>query len=392
MTTEKLELPELQPSQSQPHIPVNTAHRRLEAATQISVVSAAATSPPGSPAAGSQYIVASPATGAWDGHEHDIAFLLDNAWAFITPQTGWLAYDQGEDEYLSFDGAAWAVLILGGDPGGGETGGSGTGGASTLGALTDVDFTNPPEAGDRLIYDGALWIPDSARHVFRQFDDFIQLPLGNGEGGWDAIASGGTITGVAEAGSPGIVRLTSGAGSGSYAGIGNQANHSAAATSGLVLGGGPIFFRARMRWAGADLPDTNATANNGFLRLGLTDEITGAPVEGLYFSTDAETAAGAHAGHWLAVARNTASGLAYFKSTPINLDLDTWHILEIRVNAAGSQAGFYVDGVLFATATTNMPTLPLVRGAQIQRAAAVGDSYLVDVDYMEVVQFLSSSR
>lgn len=121
MTTVKLELPELQASQSQPHIPINTSLRRLEAVTQVSVLSAILTAPPGSPAEGEYWIVASPATGAWLGREDDIAYLSGGAWVFVTPIIGWIAYDQDADEYLSFSGSAWAVLATGGG-GGGEEG------------------------------------------------------------------------------------------------------------------------------------------------------------------------------------------------------------------------------------------------------------------------------
>lgn len=118
MTTPKLALDEMQPSQSQPHLIVNEGFRRLEAATQISVVSADLATPPAGAVEGQFYIVATGGTGSWSGHDDDIAFLMGGAWAFLTPVIGWIAYDQYNDEYLSFSGSAWAVLALGGGGGG----------------------------------------------------------------------------------------------------------------------------------------------------------------------------------------------------------------------------------------------------------------------------------
>jgi hypothetical protein len=37
--------------------------------------------------------------------------------------------------------------------------------------------------------------------------------------------------------------------------------------------------------------------------------------------------------------------------------VNDWHVLEVRVNAAGTQALFYIDGALAATITTNIPTV-----------------------------------
>lgn len=147
-----------------------------------------------------------------------------------------------------------------------------------------------------------------------------------------------------------------------------------------------------MRWVGADLPD-NTTAGNAFLRIGLLDEISGAPTKGIYITTDGQTSSGAFAGEWLAATSNAGGGLTYDQDSAIAITTDTWHILEIRVSSDGATVTFYVDDTLFATATATLPAgVALVPAVQIQRAAASGDSFVIDVDYIECMQIFSTAR
>ena len=65
--------------------------------------------PPGSPADGDCYVVASSPTGAWTGQTGKLAFYLSTAWAFRTPIEGYYAYLQDENTLYSYDGAAWGT-------------------------------------------------------------------------------------------------------------------------------------------------------------------------------------------------------------------------------------------------------------------------------------------
>lgn len=47
------------------------------------------------------------ATGAWAGHETEIAQRYGGAWYFITPLEGWAAWDIDAAAQVRFDGAAW---------------------------------------------------------------------------------------------------------------------------------------------------------------------------------------------------------------------------------------------------------------------------------------------
>lgn len=104
MTTAKLELPELVLSQSQPHIPHNAALRRLEAVTQLSVIDRSLNTPPSNPPADAYYLVAPSATGAWAGHDDEIAYAARGAWQFLTPIPGWIAYVQDEQAFVYYTG------------------------------------------------------------------------------------------------------------------------------------------------------------------------------------------------------------------------------------------------------------------------------------------------
>lgn len=108
--------PELAASQALPESTVNEAVRYLEqGAAWFRFIDRDDTAPPGSPADGDCYLVAATATGAWAGHDGEIAFYMSTAWEFITPAEGMAAYILDEDIAVVFDGAAWNE-IGGGTP------------------------------------------------------------------------------------------------------------------------------------------------------------------------------------------------------------------------------------------------------------------------------------
>lgn len=71
------------------------------------------TAPPGSPAEDDRYIVASPATGAWTGHEDDIATWNGVAWDFETPVGGWAVWVEDEQEIYVYNGSSWGQESFG---------------------------------------------------------------------------------------------------------------------------------------------------------------------------------------------------------------------------------------------------------------------------------------
>ena len=69
------------------------------------------TAPPGGPAEGDRYIVATGGTGAWAGHDNDITEWNGTAWIFFTPNEGTWCEVEDENTVYIFDGSAWGKLI-----------------------------------------------------------------------------------------------------------------------------------------------------------------------------------------------------------------------------------------------------------------------------------------
>jgi hypothetical protein len=74
---------------------------------QGSVKNASLATPPAFPAPGDRYIVAIGATGAWAGHDNQIAYAKLSGWGFYSPLKGWMVWDENSDKLLTFSGTAW---------------------------------------------------------------------------------------------------------------------------------------------------------------------------------------------------------------------------------------------------------------------------------------------
>ena len=90
--------------QAQKHVTHNEALRLLDGLVQLSVLDRDLTAPPGSPADGDRYIVASGATGDWAGWDLNVALWTDGAWLRLPPRTGWRAWVEDEGLLLVYDG------------------------------------------------------------------------------------------------------------------------------------------------------------------------------------------------------------------------------------------------------------------------------------------------
>lgn len=109
-TTAHLNLPLLAAAQAQKHVTHNEALTALDALVQLAVIERNRTAPPASPGQGDRYLIGSPATGDFTGHEGEIAFFDLGLWRFLDPGEGWLAYIAAEDRMVVFDGTAWQDL------------------------------------------------------------------------------------------------------------------------------------------------------------------------------------------------------------------------------------------------------------------------------------------
>jgi len=80
------------------------------------------TAPPGSPVTGLYYIVATPSTGAWAGHENCIASWNGTTWQYQRPGDGFAVWVADEDLVVVWDGTSWGEY------------GTGTGGTAIFGS------------------------------------------------------------------------------------------------------------------------------------------------------------------------------------------------------------------------------------------------------------------
>lgn len=81
-------------------------------ATFIEITSRSLSSPPGSPTAYSRYIVASGASGDWEGYENYVATWNGSQWIFAEPSGAALVNDDSLPEYvlIGWDGSSWIVF------------------------------------------------------------------------------------------------------------------------------------------------------------------------------------------------------------------------------------------------------------------------------------------
>ncbi|MET0155567.1 MAG: DUF2793 domain-containing protein [Rickettsiales bacterium] len=89
--TNNLGLALIEQGQAQKEVTANQAFAKIDAVLNMSVIDRDVTAPPVSPSAGDAYIPHATATGAWAGHENDIAYYYNSAWNFIAPKAGMAA-------------------------------------------------------------------------------------------------------------------------------------------------------------------------------------------------------------------------------------------------------------------------------------------------------------
>lgn len=91
---------------------VSSDGRRYKLASTLNRISALdlLTAPPGSPAIGATYLVGAAATGAFSGHDNDIAHYTPQGWAFEDPIIGMLLHVEDVDAYYHYSSAgAWVA-------------------------------------------------------------------------------------------------------------------------------------------------------------------------------------------------------------------------------------------------------------------------------------------
>lgn len=106
-------------AQAQKELFVNEAFALTDILLQP-VVEGEATAPPTEPAAGATYIVASPATGLFEGREACLASWQQGQWIFVNPINGMCVFDANASAKRRF-GDDWSLPALIANPEGGTT-------------------------------------------------------------------------------------------------------------------------------------------------------------------------------------------------------------------------------------------------------------------------------
>lgn len=106
-TTPRHALAMLVPGQAQKELSVNETFARIDALLHPAV-EGEATTPPQDPVAGECWIVAQPASGAWQGHVGELACWDGTQWTLCTPIDGMQVFDRSQSSRIVYAGG-WNV-------------------------------------------------------------------------------------------------------------------------------------------------------------------------------------------------------------------------------------------------------------------------------------------
>jgi hypothetical protein len=110
MPTNQVGLDYLVENQNAAEILVNEGLDKIDALIRLSIKDRDLATPPGSPAHGDRYIVATSPTGLWAGQAGKLAVWFNTAWKFFTVKEGWELWIDDENKLLVFDGSAYLQI------------------------------------------------------------------------------------------------------------------------------------------------------------------------------------------------------------------------------------------------------------------------------------------
>jgi len=195
--------------------------------------------------------------------------------------------------------------------------------------------------GGNWVSDGTNPVWKQANNIFTRMDDFCDLATATplGETAYTGVTSNsGVITaGTGEAAHPGVKVFSTSTSSTATSGVRRS-------TVSTLFGGGQMYCRAAIKVSAlSDVTDTYT------VRFGWFDSFGGV-TDGVWM----EYTDGVNSGNW--IGKTSAGASASTRNGTIGMTTG-WTILEILVNAAGTSATFYVNGVAIGAAlTTNIPT------------------------------------
>ena len=110
--TPRLDLPFLSAGQAQKEFTHNEALQTLDLMVAAAVEEAPRADPPGSPAAGDCYIVATSPTGDWSGMSQSVAGYTNGGWRFVAPVEGMSVYVKADGVMATFRQNAWEMGVV----------------------------------------------------------------------------------------------------------------------------------------------------------------------------------------------------------------------------------------------------------------------------------------
>jgi hypothetical protein len=133
---------------------------------------------------------------------------------------------------------------------------------------------------------------------------------------------------------------------------------------------------------------TDSTLSDGTNRYevfaGFLDDITGTPVDAVYFHYRDDI----NAGKW--ECKTLSNSVATTLDSAITVATSTWYFLEAEVNAAGTSVTFYINKSSVGSITTNIPivagretgfALGIVKSLGTTNRVVNLDSYYLEMDY-----------
>ncbi len=100
-------LPYILPGQAQKEVFHNEALALLDGALHPCVEEVGLSAPSSDPQVGQRWIVGADASGAWAGHEAELAVWTAGGWRFVTPVAGMAVWVRNAGHPVLWTGAAW---------------------------------------------------------------------------------------------------------------------------------------------------------------------------------------------------------------------------------------------------------------------------------------------
>lgn len=277
------------------------------------------------------------------------------------PGPVWMGSDEAEEGAMGPPGPV------------GPTGATGAAGSSGGGA----GAPGPPGEDGEDAMSRPYIPPDSIypdpRRLWIEYDDLVTFDT---QKFTSQATGGGTVTYTAgTAGHPGVIECNTSTTTATSNGFLKTASPGTSVAQ-IVAGGGKLIYEALI-----EIPTLWGGANTGQIRFGFMDEVTGAPSNAIQGQYDNLQANWQIFGRAAGVATNTVGGTAVTTG---------WHHVKIVVNAAGTSAELFVDGVSQGS-VGGLPSLGFSYGAMAQKSAGTTPAIL-RVDMIMVSQEFSTAR